>query len=459
MHAPKKIMFMNPPAPRPTLRDYYCSSTSKASYVWQPIDFIVQSGYLRDSCIVKVLDCALPGSRSEESVLSEAVLFAPDAIFALVGAACYPEDFHFIRRLQERINAPVVVSGDIVQFEPERVSEKFPWISYVLRDFTSPALKHFFIEGIPAGPQLWQAGDTPELVVPKDVFDYPVPDHTIFAAKGYRQPFLRGAFASILTNYGCPYKCLYCNSDTLGFRTRELTNLGDELKAIRGLGLRELFIKDMTFNAALDFTNQVLDMLLEEDMGLGFICYARPDGLKEDLARKLKRAGCRLVMLGIETGDDGLMQEMKGQKRSHVVHACEAMDRINLSYGAHFLIGLPREDEKQFEKTLTLARSIRARYASFNIATIRFGSPWRSVFYASSEEPIHLEALDGSSVPRGQSSHPPDQEVDAMQRRATMDFYLRPSYLARMVFTPRHWLDLPGIFSNAAGMFKKLFRP
>ena len=450
---------MNPPAPWPTLRDYYCSSTSKASYVWQPIDFVVQCGHLRDSCEIKVLDCALPGCRSEASILSEVSRFDPEAVFALVGAANYPEDIHFIRRLQERVNAPVVLSGDMVQFDPQRVTEEHPWISCVLRDFTSPALKHFFIEGIPAGPQLWQSGDPHELVVPIGTFDYPVPDHAIFAAMGYRQPFLRGAFASILTNYGCPYKCTYCNSGTLGFRTRELTNLGEELKAIRELGLRELFIKDMTFNAALDFTNKVLDMLIEEDMGVGFICYGRPDGLDEDLARKLKRAGCRLVMLGIETGDSGLMKEMKGQSMSHVIDACEAMDRIGLSYGGHFLIGLPQEGEEQFEMTLTLARSIRARYASFNISTIRFGSPWRSSLYASSDEPVHLEALDGSSMKRGQSSAFSKQEFKAMQKRAIMEFYLRPSYLARMVFSPRHWLHLPGFLSNAAGMVRKLFRP
>ena len=444
-----RVLFITPPASHPTLRDYYCSSSTKGSYVWQPIDFVVQSGFLKGTCLVEVIDGTLTGHLSEESILSKAAAFSPETVFALTGAANYPGDFDFLRKLHDRVDAAIVVSGDIAQFQPEQLLRDYPWISGVLRDFTSPALKKF-IENRDAGDlSFWQAGDDPDLPFLGGTFRYPVPDHAAFSAMGYRQPFLRRPFASLLTNYGCPYHCVYCNSGALGFRLREFSNLKEELDALRETGIRELFIKDMTFNAILDHTNQVLDEFIEENMGFRFICYARPDVLDETLARKMKRAGCRLVMLGIETGDDAFLKSLKGQSVAQVIDACDAMDRVGLSYGGHFLVGFPGEDDERFEKTLSLARRIRARYASINILTPRFGSDLRADLVSAGKGPGSI-SMDGSKTDT-------NKEVESMRRRAIFGFYSRPSYLARMLFTPRHWLDLPGFFSNAMAILRQTF--
>jgi len=93
------------------LRDYYCSSTSKASYLWHPIDLLAQTGTLAPDADLKVLDAvALKLSRpqTEKIVLD----FAPQFVYALTSAGRGATTSNF-RTAQILVRFSLILSGEI----------------------------------------------------------------------------------------------------------------------------------------------------------------------------------------------------------------------------------------------------------------------------------------------------------------------------------------------------------
>ena len=45
-----KVLLLNPPGTRPYLRDYYCSKVAKADYIYEPVDLLMLSGMLAETC-------------------------------------------------------------------------------------------------------------------------------------------------------------------------------------------------------------------------------------------------------------------------------------------------------------------------------------------------------------------------------------------------------------------------
>jgi radical SAM superfamily enzyme YgiQ (UPF0313 family) len=55
---------------------------------------------------------------------------------------------------------------------------------------------------------------------------------------------------TMFTSRGCPYRCLFCDRPTMGrrFRSHSAQNVVDEMESCLGMGIREFFIYDDTFN-------------------------------------------------------------------------------------------------------------------------------------------------------------------------------------------------------------------
>ena len=89
MNTQKKILFLNPPGTKRYIRDYYCSKVSKAYYMPQPVDLLMQTGYFAErGYTVKVLD-AIIEKKTPQSLFREVLAFNPDLIISQCGAVSF----------------------------------------------------------------------------------------------------------------------------------------------------------------------------------------------------------------------------------------------------------------------------------------------------------------------------------------------------------------------------------
>ncbi len=416
-----RVLLCNPPAPRPTMRDYYCSSTSKAGYAWQPIDLLVQGAWLKDEHALIWRDFAVTPATPDEA-LRTLVADKPEVIVGLVGAAA-PDDFAFWRAAQTRTGARLFLSGDLARFAARQTLADHDFVAGVLLDFTTPGLRDLLAGGEPVGVTLRDRDEPPPS---QSEFAYPLPPHELAWALPYRHPFLPAGFATVMTDHGCPHHCRYCNSGAVGWRERSRENLAAELAWLADRDRRALFLKDMTFNADPAHTMAVLD-LLRRTGPWRFVCYVRPDRIDDEMAAAMKSAGCVMAMAGLESGEDDVLQTVRpGASVETAVTGVRRLHRAGVPVGGHFLLGLPGETEAALEKTLALARRLPLAYASFNLATPRIGTPLFTDGAGVADGSAAKTRLPAGALPR--------ETLLAGRKKAVRGFYGRPSYLLRQAW-------------------------
>jgi hypothetical protein len=130
-----RVLLLNPPATRVVLRDYLCSKTTKAAYLYHPIDLLFLSGTLAAEHQVLVLDCVAERLRAEDArERIEAV--QPEVVISLVASVSWLEDRPFLAELA-RTGSRVIVLGDLMHEGSEERLHEEGWIEAALHDFTN----------------------------------------------------------------------------------------------------------------------------------------------------------------------------------------------------------------------------------------------------------------------------------------------------------------------------------
>ncbi len=369
-----RAVFLNPPGRRVTMRDDICSSFSKVGYTWPSIDFICQSGYLKDHFELHHLDAS---SRrwDVERTLDAVASLRPSLVYALVGSVALDDDLAFLDRLSSRTDATLVVGGDWPQFHASELLERLPRVFGVVTDFTASGLRDAMIEGstTPAGLTTRAHASQGRK---RERFNYPTPRHDLFTDRAYRMPFLDRPFASILTAYGCPYACTFCNSGSIGFAQRDEDGLFRELDALREQGFHSIYIKDFSLNADLSRAKRLLGEWLRRGYRFTWTGFFRGEKIDNELATLLRDTGCRMAQIGIETASDAVLRTNKPAADLDAVNAGLArLSAAGVSYGAHFVFGLPGDGADSVSRTVRWAKGAGLAYASFNAFVPRPGTP------------------------------------------------------------------------------------
>lgn len=424
-----RVLLLNPPGRRQYLRDYYCSTVSKAGYLWHPVDLLIQSGFLGRRAELFFLD-AIAERLSFRRALERIDRIRPEAIFSLVGAQSLREDLKFLSAAAGRFQSRIAVSGEPVLEDPERLLEAAPWLSAVVRNLATGDLEDWIKDGAPHGQQLLLGSPVPA------GFSYPLPRHEMFLSPRYRIPFDGGrTFASVLSTYGCTYQCRYCNSgkNSAGFALRPLDELFEELGALERMGnVRHLFFRDMTFTAPRKRAEEVCAGMLSRGHRFTWNCYARPDNLDAGLCDLMARAGCRLVQMGVETLDRKVLRSQgRDMSSERIAGAFRLVRQSGMLSGAHFLLGLPGQTRESMQASLERAIELDPDYVSFNILQRRYGSSLSGD-----------ESLPGAEL----------RSLERLRRRAYRRYYLRPGYLRNLVSTVRSHRDLWSLARSAAAL-------
>ncbi len=443
---PHRILLLNPPGDQLYLRDYYCSHVSKARYYWHPYDLLVQSGILGEEYSVEALD-AMVGRRSPQRTLHEILARNFNTLMVLSGSVSWRQDFDFVKKVVAHRQVRVIGTGDILVAEPERVMGAYPELEAILQDMTSPAILDYL--AMCDGTGEYRFGDTiPDLTyrwgdrivraerkkVKNGTYRIPIPRYEIFPYRKYRIPHGRGGpFASILTDFGCPFTCTFCTSGTFGYKLRDIDNVMEEIHYARSLRIREMWVKDCTFGANRRHHAEFLEALIRENLGMKWVCLSRVDVLNEDMLDALKRAGCHTIQFGVESGDEGLLKSVrKGIRSDQTFKIFQACRKIGIRTLAHFIIGLPGETEESFRATLNLAFDLDPDFLAINLAMPRMGTEFRREVIESGALSDDVDVFDNSRArPVLKIGALSQDRVWAMRNQVLRRFHLRPKYLWR----------------------------
>ncbi|MCX5677991.1 MAG: radical SAM protein [Candidatus Omnitrophica bacterium] len=213
------------------------------------------------------------------------------------------------------------------------------------------------------GSRIVYNGDRPFL---QDLDSLPYPKYEKFDKTDY------SSLISLFSSRGCPFECTYCPVQlAIGrrFVTRSAKSVADELEYHYNLGRREFSFRDDNFTLVQERVYQVCDEIERRRLkGLYLMCDngVRADKIDHKILKRMKEVGFRMIGLGVESGDDGILKSLK---KSSTVKTMEEAIKTACDLGyiveLYFLIGAPGETWKDFEKTVSLATKYPVMIASF----------------------------------------------------------------------------------------------
>ncbi len=430
-----KVLLLNPPAGGVVIRDYYCSKTTKSNYLFQPIDLLMQSGVLARDHQVSAID-AVARRMSVSHCLEAAAREKPDAVLGLWGAVTDGPDHEFYRALAKAVPAPIFVTGEVFLADPGEWLLARPFIKGALLRFSSPGLLDY-LNGNGPGKGLL-VNENGEIKGGPDAnpaleFSLGRPRHELFGHDGYRFSFAGGKkFATVLTDFGCPFKCGFCVMASLGYSTRPIHEVMEELEWLSREGTRELFVTDQCFGARRKRSLELCKAMAGLEKGFGFTTFTRADLLDEELLSAMKRAGCHTLIMGVESADQKTLETYgKGLSPEKLRQGFELCRSMGIRTVATFIIGLPEDTEESIRATMKLARDLDPDFASYNVAVPRSNTALKA---AADKEGLARSGVDpdqGGERASMRTRALSPEEVEKLKREAVRDFYLRPGYLLK----------------------------
>jgi len=215
----------------------------------------------------------------------------------------------------------------------------------------------------------------------KDLDSIPIPPRELFDNNAYKSYYSRRfgyTTTSIITSRGCPFKCDFCSRPVFGneIRNRTETSIADEVEQICSLGYDRVWFADDCFTLGRGRLLRICNELIKRHLRIGWECLSRVDTIDQEVAGKMKQAGCLRVFFGIESGNDSILALMKKQITVKQADGAVRMFRkAGIQVGAFFIIGYPGENDKTILDTVRFASSLPLDYLSFTLPYPIPGTP------------------------------------------------------------------------------------
>ncbi|MCX5796292.1 MAG: radical SAM protein [Elusimicrobia bacterium] len=290
--------------------------------------------------------------------------------------------------------------------------------------------------------------ETPRRPLIDDIDSIPSPARHLFDLAAYRDlapgQFLRLPQLPILSSRGCPYHCEFCDDKAVWLgrvRLRAPERIVAEIEEmIRKYRVREIKFYDDTLTVSKERAVRLCRLLIEKRLDIIWRCSARVDEVDRELLGLMKRAGCRSISYGIESGDDEILKKMdKGTTTRQARDAVRWTNEAGIAANGMFILNYPGETVETVEKTISFAQSLDLSFAGFNLA-IPLGSRLREKIirgYRLNQEVWDNPSYSGTEVWFFQEGLTPEY-LKAAYSRAARGFYLRPSYLIRALRSIRN---------------------
>lgn len=273
----------------------------------------------------------------------------------------------------------------------------------------------------------------------------PFPAWHLMPPKEYRiAPILEPAralpIAPVLTSRGCPYNCSFCASNVTWqrrLRFRSINNVIAEIKMLKDdFGVKEIHFCDDNFTMNIKRAEDMCDVLLKEKISLPWQC---PNGVRIDrltlpLLKKMKKAGCYAVGLGIESGNQDMLKSVNKQLDLRLIpKVLENLKKVGIESYGFFILGLPGETKKTSTQTIDFALKNSFDRAWFSIFTPYPGSPAFVGWIKDREfSKIDWDEHDcATAIMAGEDLTP--EEIEKLQKEAIRKFYLRPKVFFRVL--------------------------
>jgi hopanoid biosynthesis associated radical SAM protein HpnJ len=255
----------------------------------------------------------------------------------------------------------------------------------------------------------------------------------------YNVPFLLYPFVSLYTTRGCPAQCTFCLwPQTLSghpWRKRSSDDVAREMAAAKEYwpNVKEFFFDDDTFNIQKARTIELCAKL--KPLGLTWSCTSRVTTDYETL-KAMKEAGCRLLIVGYESGDPQILKNIKkGATVERARQFTKDCHKLGLVIHGDFILGLPGETRQTINNTIAFAKELDVETIQVSVAHAYPGTELYDYAVKNGFMVASSKMVDEGGHQLAHIQYPglPADEILGAVHRFYDEYYFRPKAVFRIL--------------------------
>lgn len=311
--------------------------------------------------------------RRQDRALREARDFCDFAVervapgFDIVGLSTICSSYPLTLRLAQKLRAAqpgaaILLGGPQASAVDEATLRAFPFVDAIVRGEADETILRLLDAGVRSEGRALVPGITCRDGRGRVIRNAEAPlitelDSIPFPAFDLAPGFEESGYVSLEIGRGCPFSCTFCSTNDFfrrRFRLKSPATMIGQMRRVRseyGVDSFEL-VHDM-FTVDRKRVAEFCEALLASGEGFRWTCSARTDCVDPALIELMKRAGCKGLFFGIETGSPRLQAVVdKGldleQAAAHV--ACSAASGMHTTVS--LITGFPEETEEDLAQTV-----------------------------------------------------------------------------------------------------------
>lgn len=272
-----------------------------------------------------------------------------------------------------RPNIPIVLGGVYPSTQPERALESSV-------DFVVVGEGEIPLAALADGvdphdvPGVWHKkdgeivnGGRSEMIAEPD--SIPFPARHLFPMEKYFSISPRGLRASrsatMITSRGCPYSCSFCSIHPVyarQWRARSPENVLAEIdKLIDEYGIKSIEFEDDNLTLDAGRAKAIFEGLISRRIAWSCPNGVRVDSLDAQMIGLMKRSGCNLIHLAVESGDPEMLKIMnKKLSLDQALKVASTCHELGMGMIGFFIVGHPGETEARFRNTLKFVKKLKS---------------------------------------------------------------------------------------------------
>ena len=167
------------------------------------------------------------------------------------------------------------------------------------------------------------------------------------------------------TAIGCPFKCSFCNLPSMNGKLTHssLDTIEREMKQLSDAGVRYLMFIDDSFNVPSSRFKEVLRMMISNNFKFNWFSFFRCSHADDETFELMQKSGCGGVFLGIESGDQEILNNMNKEVRVEKNKAgILKLHEHGIFTFVSLIIGFPGETEKSVQNTISFMEEAKPTF-------------------------------------------------------------------------------------------------
>ncbi|MCL5405303.1 MAG: radical SAM protein [Deltaproteobacteria bacterium] len=184
----------------------------------------------------------------------------------------------------------------------------------------------------------------------------------------------------------------------------------------------------------------------------------RVDTLDDGMLCEMKKAGCKMIRLGVESGSQEVLDKIKkGLTLQQIEDGVRMVKKHGLQALGGFMFGFPYDSRKTVEETIRFAKKLSLDQVQFSIAMCY---PGTSLYeYAKKNDLLLAKSFDEFDMTHGPVVKTVDMEraeLEHILARAYREYYFRPSFAIQTLFNMADADEIRRVMRSAKSLVKTI---